>query len=60
MSTVSPEVAKLRAIAFLNLAHAIDHFVLLIFPTIVIGFRVVFQRPYAEMIKVTTAALRTW
>jgi len=37
MSTVSPEVTKLRTIAFLNFAHAIDHFVLLIFPTIVIG-----------------------
>ena len=56
MSTVSPEVAKLRSIAFLNLAHAIDHFVLLIFPTIVIGLEVVFDRPYAEMIKLTTAA----
>jgi MFS family permease len=56
MSTVSPEVAKLRSIAFLNLAHAIDHFVLLIFPTIVIGLEVVFQRPYAEMIALSTAA----
>jgi MFS family permease len=56
MSTVSPEVAKLRSIAFLNFAHAIEHFVLLIFPTIVIGLEVVFHRPYAEMIALSTAA----
>src|SRR5882724_9497703 len=56
MSTVSPEVAKLRSIAFLNFAHAIDHFVLLIFPTIVIGLEAVFHRPYAEMIALSTAA----
>src|ERR1700730_19315703 len=54
--TVSPDTAKLRSIAFLNLAHAIDHFVLLIFPTIVIGLEVVFHRPYAEMIALSTAA----
>ena len=61
MSTVvSPDTAKdvtkLRSIAFLNLAHAIDHFVLLIFPTIVIGLEAVFHRPYAEMIALSTAA----
>jgi MFS family permease len=57
MSTVvSPDTAKQRSIAFLNLAHAIDHFVLLIFPTIVIGLEVVFHRPYAEMIALSTAA----
>jgi MFS family permease len=48
--------AKRCAIAFLNLAHAIDHFVLLIFPTVVIGLEVVFNRPYAEMIALSTAA----
>src|SRR5271157_1052850 len=56
MSVVSPDTAKRRSIAFLNLAHAIDHFVLLIFPTIVIGLEVVFHRPYAEMIALSTAA----
>jgi MFS family permease len=57
MSTVvSPDTAKQRSIAFLNLAHAIDHFVLLIFPTIVIGLEVVFHRPYAELIALSTAA----
>jgi MFS family permease len=45
-----------RAIAFLNLAHALDHFVLLIFPAVVIGLEVVYQRSYAEMISLSTAA----
>src|SRR5262245_20119563 len=50
------QAAKRRTIAFLNFAHAIDHFVLLIFPTVVIGLEVVFRRPYAEMIALSTAA----
>src|SRR3984957_20820093 len=49
------DAARRRAIGFLNLAHAIDHFVLLIFPTIVIGLEAVFHRPYAEMIALATA-----
>jgi MFS family permease len=56
MSIVYSDTAKRRSIAFLNFAHAIDHFVLLIFPTIVIGLEVVFRRPYAEMIALSTAA----
>src|SRR5215471_19484933 len=58
VAAVAPpsRAAKQRAIAFLNLAHAIDHFVLLIFPTVVIGLEVVFHRPYAEMIALSTAA----
>src|SRR5215831_17975948 len=48
--------ANRRAIAFLNLAHAIDHFVLLIFPAVVIGLEVVFKRPYDEMIALSTGA----
>ncbi len=50
------EGGKRRAITFLNIAHAIDHFVLLIFPAIVIGLEVVYDRPYAEMIALSTAA----
>lgn len=50
------EVARQRAIAFLNFAHAIDHFVLLIFPAVVIGLEVVYRRPYAELIGLSTAA----
>jgi MFS family permease len=52
----SPEMARRRSIAFLNWAHAIDHFVLLIFPTVVIGLEVVYQRPYSELIALSSAA----
>ena len=41
------ESAKRRSIAFLNLAHGIDHFVLLIFPTVVIGLQSVYGRSYS-------------
>ena len=44
------------AIAFLNLAHAVDHFALLIFPAVVIGLEAVFKRPYDEMIALSTGA----
>src|SRR5215471_20432197 len=50
------QAAKRRAIAFLNFAHTIDHFVLLIFPAVVIGLEVVFKRPYDEMIALSTGA----
>src|SRR6202142_2544428 len=50
------ESARRRSIAFLNWAHALDHFVLLIYPTVVIGLEVIYQRPYAEMIALSTAA----
>jgi MFS family permease len=59
--TVSPaqqaeDLARRRSIAFLNWAHALDHFVLLIYPTVVIGLEIVYQRPYAELIALSTAA----
>jgi MFS family permease len=50
------ESARLRSIAFLNWAHAIDHFVLLIYPTVVIGLEVVYKRPYNELIALSSAA----
>ena len=45
-----------RSIAFLNLAHGLDHFVLLIYPTVVIGLEIVYQRPYSELIALTSTA----
>src|SRR5499427_1742030 len=50
------EVARQRSIAFLNWAHALDHFVLLIYPTIVIGLQVIFQRSYSELIALSSTA----
>jgi MFS family permease len=44
-----------RSIAFLNVAHGLDHFVLGIFPTVVIGLEAVYQRPYSELIVLSTA-----
>jgi MFS family permease len=52
----SSEMARRRSIAFLNWAHAIDHFVLLIYPTVVIGLEVVYQRPYNELIALSSTA----
>jgi MFS family permease len=56
--TASPEIesGRRRSIAFLNWAHAIDHFVLLIYPTVVIGLEVIYKRPYSELIALSTAA----
>ena len=55
-ATPSNETARLRAISFLNWAHALDHFVILIFPTVVIGLEVVYGRPYSELIALGTAS----
>jgi MFS family permease len=44
------------AIGFLNLAHAIDHYVLLIYPTVVISLETLYQRPYSELIALSTPA----
>ena len=50
------ELERRRSIAFLNWAHAIDHFVLLIYPTVVIGLEVVYQRSYSELIALSSTA----
>lgn len=55
-SALSDDAARRRSIAFLNWAHAIDHFVLLIYPTVVIGLEVIYQRPYGELIALSSAA----
>ena len=55
-AAAADESARLRSIAFLNWAHALDHFVLLIYPTVVIGLEVVYQRPYSELIALSSAA----
>jgi len=54
--TADDDVARRRSIAFLNWAHALDHFVLLIYPTVVIGLQVVYQRSYSELIALSSAA----
>jgi MFS family permease len=49
------DAQKRLQIGFLNWAHAIDHFVLGIYPVVVIGLEVVYQRPYSELIALATA-----
>jgi len=56
MTAAAPDQAARRSIAFLNWAHALDHFVLLIYPTVVIGLEVVYQRPYSELIALSSSA----
>jgi MFS family permease len=56
LSDASAEAARRRAIGFLNWAHALDHFVILIFPTVVIGLEAVYGRPYSELIALGTAS----
>jgi MFS family permease len=43
-------------IGFLNWAHALDHFVILIYPTVVIELQVVYGRSYAQLIALSTAS----
>ena len=44
-----------RKIGFINIAHFTDHYVLLIFPTVVIGMQAELSRSYAELIALSTA-----
>jgi len=55
-SQTADDQARQRSIAFLNWAHALDHFVLLIYPTVVIGLQVVYGRSYSELIALSSAA----
>lgn len=55
-TTASREAETRLAIRFLNWAHAIDHYVMLIFPTVVIGLEAVYGRPYSELIALGTAS----
>jgi MFS family permease len=45
-----------RSISFINWAHALDHYVMLIFPTLVIGLELIYGRSYAELIVLGTPA----
>jgi MFS family permease len=44
-----------RQLGFINVAHFIDHYVLLIFPTVVIGLETDLGRSYGELIALSTA-----
>jgi MFS family permease len=55
-AAANDDVARRRSITFLNIAHGFDHFVLLIFPTVVIGLEAIYGRPYSELIVLSSAA----
>lgn len=50
------ETSRKITIGFNNFAHAVDHYVMLIFPTVVIGLEAVYGRPYAELLALGTAS----
>jgi MFS family permease len=53
---MSPDLLSRRTIAFVNIAHALDHFVLLIYPTAVIAIAAERHLPYASLIGLSTGA----
>ena len=55
-TALTEDAARRRSISFLNIAHGFDHFVLLIYPTVVIGLEAVYGRPYSELIVLSSAA----
>jgi MFS family permease len=52
----SAEASRRLVIGFLNWAHALDHFVILIYPTVVIELAAVYGRSYASLIALSTAS----
>jgi MFS family permease len=47
---------KRLSIGFMNWAHALDHFVILIYPTVVIGLQAIYGQSYASLIALSTAS----
>jgi MFS family permease len=47
---------RVLAISFLNWAHGVDHFVVLIYPTVVIQLQAVYGESYATLIALSTAS----
>ena len=55
-AATTDEFRRRLSIGFNNFAHAVDHYVMLIFPTVVIGLEAVYGRPYAELLVLGTAS----
>jgi MFS family permease len=53
---LAAERSRKITIGFNNFAHAVDHYVMLIFPTVVIGLEAVYGRPYSELLALGTAS----
>ncbi len=56
LSSTDDAARRRLAIGFLNWAHALDHFVILIYPTVVIELELSYDRSYAELIGLSTAS----
>jgi MFS family permease len=56
MRATDQESQRLLSIGFNNFAHAVDHYVMLIFPTVVLGLEAVYGRPYSELLVLGTAS----
>src|SRR5215467_14331729 len=52
----SAEASRRLVVGFLNWAHALDHFVILIYPTVVIELAVIYGQSYATLIALSTAS----
>jgi MFS family permease len=52
----SAEASRRLVVGFINWAHAIDHFVILIYPTVVIELAAIYGRSYASLIALSTAS----
>src|SRR5215470_15053374 len=50
------EAQRRLSIGFNNFAHALDHYVMLIFPTVVLGLEAIYGRSYGELIALGTAS----
>src|SRR5215467_639695 len=53
----SVEASRRLVVGFLNWAHALDHFVILIYPTVVIELAAIYGRSYASLIALSTGWL---
>ena len=54
--TADEDKRRRLSIGFNNFAHAVDHYVMLIYPTVVIGLMAVYGKTYAELIALGTAS----
>jgi MFS family permease len=56
LTAADDDAHRRLSIGFNNFAHAVDHYVMLIFPTVVIGLEAVYGRPYGELLVLGTAS----
>src|SRR5919205_821511 len=54
-SAARDDRVRRRSIGFLNWAHFLDHYVILIFPTVVIGLEAVYGRSYGDLLMLAIA-----